>query len=330
MSEGDRFDASLPTPHPGRWMRARRREGEGENPNEVLRFASYQPPGGDAIPFVLERFSFTGGQSKETAEYPFGGLWSNQRLNERPQELRIDGFLRGEQYIDRRNALVEALRIPTDDDRPGILDLPFWGRFPVVVGAGYEASESSDEQGQCRVSIPFTRAGVSAETRSLDLDAGESAAVELRAAADSAREAATLEFEARLDGGRPDLSTLRSGFGRITGALLAITGRLQGPMRILNMATGGVMGILGLVNQGVRIPRDLSMAMFSGAASIIGGIAEIKNSAALYGRAIRGLPPATGSCLSGWRKASTWKTRKSTPRSRTCGRHCQNCCQCGA
>jgi len=287
----DRFDASLPAPHPGRWTRAR----DGDNSGDALRFASYQPPGGEAIPFVLDRFSFSGGQSKETAEYPFGGLWSNQRLNERPQELRVDGYLRGEQYIVRRNALVEALRIPTDDDSPGILDLPFWGRFPVVVAAGYDVSESSGEQGQCRVSIPFTRAGVSVQTRSLELDAGESsaaAAVELRAAAESAREAATLEFEARLDGGRLDLSMLRAGFGRITGALLAITGRLQGPTRILNMVTGGVMGILGLVNQGVRIPRELSMAMFNAATSIVGGIAEIKNSAALYGREIHSLSPA--------------------------------------
>jgi len=297
MSGDPRFDAALPAPHAGRWMRERRREGDGENPNDAPRLASYQPPDGEAVPFVLNGFRFTGGQSKDTAEYPFGGLWSNERMNEKPQELSVEGFLRGDNYISRRNALIEALRVPTCDDSPGILDLPFWGRFPVVVGDGYEVSESSDEQGQCRVSIPFTRAGVSVETRTLELDDGESAtaaAAELGAATERTRSAAVGEFEARLDSGRLDLGTLRAGFGRITNALLSVTGRIQGTRRVLNAITGGVLGILSLVNQGVRLPRELALAMFNAATLIVAGVAEIKNSLALYGRDIQG-PALAGS-----------------------------------
>jgi len=155
-----RFDASLPAPHSGRWRNAYA-VGAGESP----RAASYRPPGGEEIPFILDGFRFTGGHSRDTAEYPFGGLWSNGWLNEKPQRLSVEGFLRGSDYITGRNALVEALRVRTDDDSPGVLDLPFWGRFPVVVGEDYHVSESSDEQGQCRLSIPFVRAGSSPAER---------------------------------------------------------------------------------------------------------------------------------------------------------------------
>jgi hypothetical protein len=127
--------------------------------------ASYQPPGGEAVPFIQKGFRFSGGQSQDTAEYPFGGLWSNEYLNEKPQTLTVEGYVRGPSYIPLRNKLIEALRVPTDDDNPGYIDLPFWGRFPVVVGDTYEVSENADEQGQCAISITFTRAGVSAAER---------------------------------------------------------------------------------------------------------------------------------------------------------------------
>jgi prophage DNA circulation protein len=268
------FDASLPEPYQENWREAYRREA-GESP----RTASYQAPGGEPVPFIQKGFRFSGGQSLDTAEYPFGGLWSNEYLNEKPQHLTVEGFLRGPSYIALRNKLIEALRIPTGDDNPGYIDLPFWGRFPVVVDDNYEVSESADEQGQCELSIPFTRAGFSAAGR---LDAQPSAAAQMERSAANLEAAAVKDFEARLTD--KDSLTFAQCFGRITNTLQGILGRIQGAQTALNVMTGKVLGVMNLINQGIRAPRETAQALFNAAASITAGILEIKNSAALYGR----------------------------------------------
>jgi hypothetical protein len=271
-----RFDASLPKPYKDNWREAYRAD-LGESP----RLASYQAPGGEALPFILKAFRFSGGQSRDTAEYPFGGLWSNEYINEKPQSLSVEGYLRGPAYIASRNKLIESLRIPTDDDNPGYIDLPFWGRFPVVVGDNYEVSENTNEQGECALSIPFTRAGLSITNR---LEASPSSEVQIESAAANLQEAAIADFEASLAGDRLDNGTIASGFGQLKNTLLGILGRIQGAKTALNAMTGEVLGVMNLVNQGVRAPRELAQALFNAAASIAGGILEIKNSIAMYGR----------------------------------------------
>jgi len=271
---GPRFDAALPTPHSERWRDAHR-VADGEAP----RMASYRPPGGEEIQFILGGMRFSGGHSRDAAEYPFGGLWSSEWLNEKPQKLSVDGFLRGGDYIAGRNALVEALRVRTDDDAPGILDLPFWGRFPVVVGDGYEVSESSDEQGQCRLSIPFTRAGAAAP----DADPPPASA-DAETAAWLLMLAAVNAFVNGLPR-VPDMRALRVAIGQINNALLGITGRIQGLRTLVGDVTNGVLGTLGLLDSIVGAPRELALAVLNAAASIAGGLAGIRNSAAMYARA---------------------------------------------
>jgi prophage DNA circulation protein len=275
MSGNAQFDASLPTPYKENWREAYRAD-----PSESPRLASYQAPGGEAIPFIQKGFNFTGGQSKDTAEYPFGGLWSNEYLNEKPQSLTVDGYLRGPAYIVQRNKLIEALRVPTDDDSPGYIDLPFWGRFPVVVNDNYEISETTDEQGQCAVSISFTRAGVSITDR---LDALPPASALLENAMANLQAAAIDDFEAKLNG-RTDIAALMAAFGEIKNTLLKTLGMVQGAQTLLNGITNEIMGITKLINRGVRAPREFAQALFNAGNSIAGGIFEIKNSVALYGQ----------------------------------------------
>ena len=283
MSDDTRFDASPPSPYSENWREAYKKE-----TGDIPRVASYQSPGGEAIPFIQKGFRFSGGQSSDTAEYPFGGLWSNEYLNEKPQCLTVDGYLRGPSYIALRNRLIEALRVPTDDNNPGYIDLPFWGRFPVVVGDNYEVSENADEQGQCEISIPFTRAGVSPAERQ---DALASAETQVENAIESLRDAAIDEF----DTGLIDWLAFAQAFGHITQMLLGILGRIQGAKNLLNTMTGKVLGIINLVNQAIRAPRELAAALFNAIAAIAAGIQEIKNSVALYGQ---GRDTANGSSSS--------------------------------
>ncbi|MDR0387276.1 MAG: DNA circularization N-terminal domain-containing protein [Treponema sp.] len=270
------FDVKLPSPYNEKW-----RESYRADASESPRMASYQAPGGEAIPFIQKSFRFSGGHSKDTAEYPFGGLWSNEYLNEKPQSLNVEGYLRGPDYIAQRNKLIEALRVPTDDDNPGYIDLPFWGRFPVVIGDNYEVSESVDEQGQCAVSIPFTRAGVSIAER---MDALPAEEAQLESAADNLEAAAIDDFASSLPDDKLDAVTLKAGLGQIKNALLSVIGRVQAAQTALNAMTAEVLGIISLVNQAVLLPRQKAKAVFNAAAAIVGGLMEIKNSAALYGR----------------------------------------------
>jgi prophage DNA circulation protein len=267
------FDASLPPPYKENWREAYRADS-----SESPRTASYQAPGGEAIPFIQKGFRFSGGQSNDTAEYPFGGLWSNERLNEKPQSLAVDGYLRGPSYIAQRNKLIEALRVPTDDDNPGYIDLPFWGRFPVVVSDNYEISEAADEQGQCSLSISFTRAGVSISDR---MEALPPASAELDNAAAELEAAAVADFEAKLNN-QTDAIALMAAFGSIKAMLLSVLGKIQGAASFLNGITNEILGIANLINQGVRIPREFAQALFNAGTAIAGGILEIKNSFGLY------------------------------------------------
>ena len=275
MSDKAQFDASLPTPYQKNWREAYRADS-----SESPRLASYQAPGGEAIPFIQKSFRFSGGQSKDTAEYPFGGLWSNEYLNEKPQSLTVDGYLRGPTYIAQRNELIEALRIPTDDDNPGYIDLPFWGRFPVVVNDNYEISENTDEQGQCEVSISFTRAGVSITDR---LDTLSPASVQLEKSMFDLIIAGINDFVNKLSIDRLDFTSFMAESGKIKKTLLNIVGRIQGVQTILNGITNEVLGITNLTNQIISAPREYAQALFNIGGSIVSGILEIRNSAVLYG-----------------------------------------------
>jgi hypothetical protein len=308
------FDAALPPPYSGSWKQAER-PGAEDSP----RLTSYQAPGGEAIGFIQKSFTFSGGQSMDTAEYPFNGLWSNEALNEKPQTLRIEGFIRGSEYIKTRNALIEALRIKTDDTAPGFIDFPFWGRFPVVV-IGYEIAEHTDEKGQCAVNLECKRAGVTIAERENALSATQArAAVETAvanletAAVNSFEEqiaettsagvngvsgtAAVNSFEEQtaetISAGTNGVSgiavpdtvtsqTLAQAFGQIKSGLLTALGRVQAPQTLLNNITGEINGLSSLLSQGIRAPGELARSLFNAMASIAGGLAELKNSVESY------------------------------------------------
>jgi prophage DNA circulation protein len=263
------FDPALPKPYKENWREAYRYD-EADSP----RLSTYQAPEGAPIPFVLDSFRLSGGQSVDTAEYPFFGLWSNTPLNEKPQAITVNGFIRGETYIKNRNAFIEALRIKTDDDTPGFLDLPLWGRFPVVV-ISHDVEEKGRENGQCSVSVTLTRAGVTVGERWKFEDEFEG---KTDLAAGELKNAAIDKFDKTLKD-NADSGALAAGFGKLKESLIGVIGRIQGAKSALNAMTNEAAGITSLIAQGVRAPRDLAQALFSAAGSRVAGVMEIKNSA---------------------------------------------------
>jgi hypothetical protein len=272
VKDNSKFDAALPAPYSDDWREAERAESE-----DAPRLTSYQAPGAGAVIFVLESFNFRGGQSIDTAEYPFNGMWTNERLNEKPQTLHIQGFIRGDNYIKMRNALIESLRVITNDDTPGYIDLPFWGRFPIVV-ADYDISEKTNEKGQCGVSIDFKRAGVTLENRA-------AAIPNIGGILDSAVKKFELSnianFQKKLRESM-DVNTLFAGFGKIKTVLANVVGRIQAVETTLNAITAEINGITNLLAQGIRAPGQLAQSMFNAMSSIAGGLIEIKNAAISY------------------------------------------------
>jgi hypothetical protein len=266
-----KIDVALPAAYDNNWKAARRESNEGSP-----RYTSYQAPGGKPVTFVQKSFDFSGGQAVDTAEYPFDGKWSNERLNETPQTLTIEGYLRGAEYIAVRTALIEAFRVPTDDDSPGYLDLPFWGRFPAIV-IDYKVRETADEQGQCAINLTLKRACVSAIERA----AVSTSATTVTKASEKLKEAAVADFKAKLKE-TIDPYTLAGAHTKLVKKLLDIIGRVRGIKTAINTMVGKVTSITNLIAEGVRLPGELAMALFNAAEAIFAGIMEIVAAAKSY------------------------------------------------
>jgi hypothetical protein len=234
----------------------------------------------------------------------------------------VEGYLCGPAYISLRNKLIESLRVPTDDDNPGYIDPPFRGRFPVVAGDACEASEESGEQGQCSLSITFTRAGASAAARMTaartkagesvagaafteDADTGGTAFKESvtaagtgftengaaggtgitedsTAAATALSRAAVADFEGKVSE-TAGAPALLPGFPAFRKFLLSLAGRIQASGTKTNAVVNTVTGAMNLASGIIRSPADLAGALINACGAVVAALAEIKNSLELYG-----------------------------------------------
>ena len=264
------FDPSLPQTFKENWRQAFRYEN-----SDIPRLSTYQAPSGEPVPFVHDTTRFSGGQSVDTAEYPFFGLWSNTPLNELPQKITINGFVRGDEYIKNRNVLIESFRIITSDDAPGFLELPLWGRFPVIV-IDWNIEESK-QNGQCAVSVTFTRAGATLQERWELKGDGFDFFRRTEDAASSLTDSAIDNFAESLSGGA-DTGMMTSGFTALRNRLIGVVGRVQGAQNTLNSITNSAVMITNLLAQGIRAPKDLALAVFGATAAIVAGVMDIRNS----------------------------------------------------
>ncbi|MGL4987601.1 MAG: hypothetical protein ACRC5H_10785 [Treponemataceae bacterium] len=240
--------------------------------SDTPRLASYQAPQGEPVPFIQSSINITGGQSVDTAEFPIFGDWTNTPINNKPIIIKIEGFVRGENYIKNRLALFNALTINSSDDDPSFLELPLWGRIPVVV-TEWSLDEKANENGQCAFSLSFVRAGISDQKR---VDAIETDKTTFEAVKE-ATAVASEQFEKALKKS-VDSNTLASHFRGFTTSLLSIVGRVQGATSALNKLTNKCNSITSLIAQGIRAPKELAQALVSAVVGIASGVLEIKNS----------------------------------------------------
>lgn len=266
------FNPNVPEPYSESWRKSYR-----ASEDDAPRFSTYQSPNGSPISFVLGKNDFSGGQSVDTSEYPYFGFWSNNSLNEKPQEITINGFVRGENYIAKRNKLVEALRVKTNDDEPGYLDLPLWGRFAVVV-TDWRIGEDGEKAGECDLSLTFRRAGVSETKR---LSSSNLKVINISSLTSRLQSAAVEDFVGKVSS-KLDTETLTSGFEKFKTSLISVIGRIQGVKAKLNEITMKCNAVTSLIAQGVDTPRELALSLVSAFCGIVSGIAEIKTAFESY------------------------------------------------
>lgn len=263
------FDSSLPRTYSNSW-----REAYGQD-SDTPRLSSYQAPGGEPVAFAYDSITLGGGQNIDTAEYPYG-FWSNTRLGEKPHTIKIKGHIIGEKFIEQRSKLAAALQTETDDDNPGLLDLPLWGRFKVVVEA-WNIDEDKAKTGMSNFSFEFKRAGYS-DTSRFNTLSKNLASMNIDGAVDNLKSAAVSAFTAAVEKSL-DIATLSQSFIKLASKLQTVIGRVQGGVNTLNAMTNKVMGITNLIAQAVMLPRSLAQAFVNAAFSIVSGIMEIKNAA---------------------------------------------------
>lgn len=266
------FNPNVPEPYSESWRKSYR-----ASEDDAPRFSTYQSPNGSPISFVLGKNDFSGGQSVDTSEYPYFGFWSNNSLNEKPQEITISGFIRGKNYIANRNELIVALRKKTNDDEPGYLDLPLWGRFAVVV-TDWRIGEDGEKAGECDLSLTFRRAGVSESKR---LSSSNLKVIDISSLTSRLQSAAVEDFVGKVSS-KLDTETLTSGFEKFKTSLISATGRIQGVKSKLNEITKKCNTITNLIAQGIKTPRELALSLVSAFSGIVSGLMEIQTTFESY------------------------------------------------
>lgn len=263
------FDPSLPRTYSDSW-----REAYGQG-TDTPRLSSYQAPDGEPVVFAYDSISLGGGQNIDTVEYPFG-FWSNTKLGDKTHTIRIKGHVIGEDYIKQRSVLVAAFQVPTDDDTPGFLDLPLWGRFKVVVET-WNVDEEKQKNGMSEISLELKRAGYS-DTKRLDTAIANLSKQNVDSAVSNLKKVSVASFAKTIEKAK-DTNMLASGFGKLTKALANIVGRVQGANSVMNSMVSKINSVTSLIAQGIRAPKELAQAFVSAVYGIVSGVLEIKNAA---------------------------------------------------
>ena len=267
--EATSFDPSLPRTYSDSW-----REAYGQG-TDTPRLSSYQAPDGEPVVFAYDSISLGGGQNIDTVEYPFG-FWSNTKLGDKTHTIRIKGHVIGEDYIKQRSVLVAAFQVPTDDDTPGFLDLPLWGRFKVVVET-WNVDEEKQKNGMSEISLELKRAGYS-DTKRLDTAIANLNKQNVDSAVSNLKKVSVASFAKTIEKAK-DTNMLASGFENLTKALANIVGRIQGASSVMNSMVSKINSVTSLIAQGIRAPKELAQAFVSAVYGIVSGVLEIKNAA---------------------------------------------------
>ena len=165
------------------------------------------------VRFYVQSASTKGGH--RVAEHDFPGIDETdvEQLGGISKRFTLSAYLIGDDYNRQREDFEAAL----DSKGPGILVHPYRGTANVKVAGQWDCSETADESGMCRYSIPFVKvAPVQAAQAKVDTRANA------RNVKDAAMTAAAENFENEFDILSKPLNAVRDARNAFSGALTAI------------------------------------------------------------------------------------------------------------
>lgn len=117
---------------------------------DELRSASFR-----GVHFQVEGGTLTFGRRLAVHEYPQREKPYVEDLGKKAREYRLDAFVIGPDYMDKRDALIEALETPG----AGQLVHPYFGSVVVTVTGDITVTEMTDRGGMAQISTTFIEAG---------------------------------------------------------------------------------------------------------------------------------------------------------------------------
>ncbi len=136
--------------------------------------------------FHVETGSKSGGRRIVNHEFPKRDIPYAEDMGRKSRRFPIVGYLIGEDYVQRRNALVSACEAGT----PGMLQHPTMG-MQLVVCDGYTVTERRERGRMCEVEMNFVEAGQSVANQQQSSDTTGNVSTAAEAAATQSAQAFT-------------------------------------------------------------------------------------------------------------------------------------------
>ncbi|WP_288550122.1 methyl-accepting chemotaxis protein [uncultured Brachyspira sp.] len=237
---------------------------------EIQSLIKYEAPNTEAVYFLYDNVNISGGQSLDNSNYPNFGYWSNNAINESVNKIKVSGFLREEEYLNKKIDLINAFKIKTDDENPAFIFLPLYPRLKVTL-ISWSIDENANENGQCKIELNFN---ICSEETSENIYNS----IDIEDAKKNIQEIANNNLEKKLEKNF-SYDTFLSSINNISSKLSNIIGMIQGKADYINDMARAINTISSAVAQGVRTPSVFANALQNAISSIVNGVIEIKQSA---------------------------------------------------
>jgi len=189
------------------------------------------------VPFEVESDDGTFGRRTVVHEYPQRDKPYAEDNGRATREFSITAFLIGDDYLDKRDRLLEAL----ETKGPGTLIHPWYGELKVSLKDPARVSHSKQNGGMCTLQLSFVEAGELTFPGAVD-----SLGSKALAAADNLQDAGSFDFVKKFDvNAKPSsvfddaVSTFNDGLDLINNATSNIKALIDNPIAVLkeNAAT---------------------------------------------------------------------------------------------
>lgn len=236
---------------------------------EIQSLVKYEAPNIEAVYSLYDNINISGGQSLDNSSYPNFGYWSNTSINESVNKIRVSGFLRDEEYLNKKIDLINAFKIKTDDENPAFIFLPLYPRLKVTL-ENWSIDEKANENGQCKIELNFNLCADRKNDENYNF-------LNIEDAKNNVQEIANKNLEKKLENNF-NYDTFLSGINNVSSKLSNVIGMIQGKADYINDMARAINTISSTIAQGIRTPSVFADALQNVVSSIVNGIIDIKQS----------------------------------------------------